>query len=273
MVFIRVWPVLKSFPQMGTRPVCFASCSSGGTSADRFGRPVRIGDAFHDGGVGVDHARRDRRGRCRASIAASKASMVLCDRPRPEEDLRGSAPDHDGARSHPLSALNRRMSAHAGPPPIPSLFCAGLHVRARPGFLTYSVSEHGPASGFTDSRKSLIGSKVVLLVQHAGVERARVSVVGNRIPGTDTRSSSSASGTKSLIRGVLLSVRFPQADGVHLRQGADRLGQPLTGSLHAGHERRRHRPETGQHDGELALGRLDLFRLLSRCPLLVQCIR
>jgi hypothetical protein len=38
IVFRSVWPVLKSFPQIGT-PFALASASSAGTSAERFGAP------------------------------------------------------------------------------------------------------------------------------------------------------------------------------------------------------------------------------------------
>ena len=41
-VFIRVWPVLKSFPAIGV-PVFFASSSSAGTSAERLGAPLAYG--------------------------------------------------------------------------------------------------------------------------------------------------------------------------------------------------------------------------------------
>ena len=42
MVFISVWPVLKSLPEIGV-PVFFASSSIAGKSADRFGAPLLYG--------------------------------------------------------------------------------------------------------------------------------------------------------------------------------------------------------------------------------------
>ena len=53
VVFISVWPVLKSLPQMGA-PVFSANSTRAGTSPDRFGGAVAVGDAL-DRGVGVDH--------------------------------------------------------------------------------------------------------------------------------------------------------------------------------------------------------------------------
>src|ERR671927_526629 len=41
-VFIHVWPVLKSLPEIGT-PRSFASCTSAGMSTDRLGAPLQYG--------------------------------------------------------------------------------------------------------------------------------------------------------------------------------------------------------------------------------------
>ena len=42
MVFIQVWPVLKSLPEIGT-PRSLASCTSAGISTERFGAPLQNG--------------------------------------------------------------------------------------------------------------------------------------------------------------------------------------------------------------------------------------
>ena len=42
IVFMSVWPVLKSLPAIGT-PFCSASISSAGESAERFGAPLAYG--------------------------------------------------------------------------------------------------------------------------------------------------------------------------------------------------------------------------------------
>ncbi len=42
IVFIRVWPVLKSLPLIGV-PVFFASATRAGKSAERFGAPLQYG--------------------------------------------------------------------------------------------------------------------------------------------------------------------------------------------------------------------------------------
>ncbi|MND06259.1 hypothetical protein D3C83_275310 [compost metagenome] len=41
-VFIQVWPVLKSLPEIGT-PFWFASSWSAGVSTARFGAPLQYG--------------------------------------------------------------------------------------------------------------------------------------------------------------------------------------------------------------------------------------
>jgi hypothetical protein len=42
MVFIQVWPVLKSFPEIGT-PRSLANCTRHGMSTVRFGAPLAKG--------------------------------------------------------------------------------------------------------------------------------------------------------------------------------------------------------------------------------------
>jgi len=42
IVFIQVWPVLKSLPEIGT-PLSLASCTSAGRSTERFGAPLQKG--------------------------------------------------------------------------------------------------------------------------------------------------------------------------------------------------------------------------------------
>ena len=85
MVFMNVWPVLKSLPQMGTC-VSRASSRNAGTSVVRFGAPLACGTPDLQRRVRVDLAGGDPRvvlARARArSSSASGAPRPACGKPR-----------------------------------------------------------------------------------------------------------------------------------------------------------------------------------------------
>ena len=79
-----------------------------------------------------------------------------------------------------------------------------------------------------------------------------------------TMSSRPASGTKSLIIGERLSVRFPQPDRRHLCKRADRLAQASAYRFHARDERSAHGAHAGNQDSELPFGGRNLHWFLFR---------
>ena len=76
----------------------------------------------------------------------------------------------------------------------------------------------------------------------------------------NTMSSSLASGTKSRISGVLALGAFAQADGPHLRQRPDGLGESLADRLYAGDESGADRSHADRHDSEFPFGWLNARR-------------
>lgn len=73
MVFMSVWPVLKSFPATGT-PRCSASCSSAGKSTDRLGAPLAYGTPSMM--AAYAYSMEGAMSSWSASMAASNASML-----------------------------------------------------------------------------------------------------------------------------------------------------------------------------------------------------
>ena len=66
------------------------------------------------------------------------------------------------------------------------------------------------------------------------------------------RHSSGVSGTKSLIFGVLLSVRLPKADGAQLGERSNRMTEAALDCFNPGDERCRHRAHARNQDSEFA---------------------
>ena len=104
--------------------------------------------------------------------------------------------------------------------------------------------------------------EVLLLLQNPGIQRARVAVVGNRVPAA--KHEVLEAGERNEVfdeRGPAVGT-LAQPNPVHLGQGADGLGETAAHRFHAGDERRGDGPETGQEYAELAFGRTDLRWLL-----------
>ena len=78
-----------------------------------------------------------------------------------------------------------------------------------------------------------------------------------------TMSFRSASGTKSLISGVRVVGALAEADGAHLGQRADRLGESVADRFHAGDQRGGHGAHADNHDSQFSLCGLNIRSL--RC--------
>ncbi len=91
-VLMKVWPVLKSLPQMGAF-ICFESSLQRGDVDGQVGCAVGERDAFLEGGPGVHHGGSD------AGIVVDEALLEgfegLVDGAALKEDLGRAAPDHD----------------------------------------------------------------------------------------------------------------------------------------------------------------------------------
>src|SRR5687768_13490787 len=200
-VFIHVWPVLKSFPEIGT-PRSFASCCSAGVSTARFGAPLQYGtpsmiaaQAYSMAGEMASSLR---------SIAFSNCSMVACCGPALMK-ISVDAHHTTTRRSHLFFALKSRMSWRS---------CSARSRLVFP-FLTFSPLmrvtyrlSNAAGMGLMARRKSAMGSRPRSSRTPAFFAAVWASSgIGSQAP--NTMSSSGASGAKSLISGERCSVRLP----------------------------------------------------------------
>ena len=108
MVFIRVCPVLKSLPQIGTR-ARVGQLDQGGDVDGQVGGAVRERDAELQRRVGVEHARRD--GGVVGAQSGLEGGEVGVDVFGAQEALGAAAPDHDRAARRRCAAGSASMSA------------------------------------------------------------------------------------------------------------------------------------------------------------------
>ena len=96
MVFISVWPVLKSFPQIA-RLFSSASVLRAGISTVRLGAPLAKGNTRLQGRIGINHRGRDRlvvlTHRLFKRFERLVNGMLL------EKDLSGGCPNHYHSRA------------------------------------------------------------------------------------------------------------------------------------------------------------------------------
>ena len=109
-VFISVWPVLKSLPEIGTPFSLRELQRAPGMSTREVRRAVAEGHALHDRGVGVEHGRRDRLVVVLHRLLELLERRVL--RARLDEDLGRRAPHDDDAVAAVLR-LKSRMSCRS----------------------------------------------------------------------------------------------------------------------------------------------------------------
>ena len=177
MVFISVWPVLKSLPR--DRHCVLLRELQHRREVDRqVRRAVGVGDAFHQRRVGVDHRRRDRRVVRLEALLERLERLVR--RRLGQVDLGGAAPDID----EPVEVvvlLEARMSART---------CSARSRLFLP-FLTFGPVEPLHVLAVEDGRPGLDGFKLGLicssrsLVEHAGVLRRLVAVVLEDVPAAE----------------------------------------------------------------------------------------
>ena len=226
IVFISVWPVLKSLPQIGT-PRSRASSLQRRDVDGQVGRAVRVRHALHERRIGVDHRRRDRR------IVRLHRLLERLDR---RVRRRRLACTPRSSRTRPSPAGRSRCSCLKRGCP---------RGAARPGrawscpFLTFVAVQPLDVALVEDRRHRLdrrAGSprpaRGARLAARPPCSRPRTRRPGSGPSAPKTRSSSFASGTNSLISGDRLSVRLPSRIVAHLRQRADRLRQPARTPRH-----------------------------------------
>ena len=250
IVFMSVWPVLKSLPAMGVW-VCLDSSPSAGMSMLRLGGPVGVRDAHLQRRVCIDHARRDR------LVVVLQALLErlqrLVDRTGLQEDLGARAPDHHDPVDS-LRLLERLDVGHDLLRVVPAA-AAGLHPGTCQRLDVALVEDcfHGP-----DHFELVADPVEIILVEGAGVHRGFVGVVLEDVPAAEPQIVEPGQPDELLDRRYAPFRSLAQADGSHLRQGADRLCQALAHREHAGYEGSRDRADSDGQDPEAAFRRRQL---------------
>ena len=246
---IRVWPVLKSLPQIGT-PWSIAELDQRRDVGSQVGGAVGEGDAFHQRGIGVEHRRGDRcvivvDRRLEAFEVAVVWSLL-------HEDLGRGAPDHDEAvaivcglevanvRANLLGQLHLRAALDVGP-------VEALDV----------VLVEGGRHWLDGLEEVGDGLDVLVAVEDAALHRCLVGVVGEGVPGAEDDVVEVRERDELADEGRAVFRSLAKADGAHLGERADGLAAAATGVLDAGDERRGDGAEADEKDAEAALCRLD----------------
>ena len=223
IVFIRVWPVLKSLPPIGT-PLRSASSIMHGQVAAQVRCAVGVRHAAHDRGVRVDLARADHRRRCRRGPARTPR-RVWCTVGRLAVRLGRSAPHHH----EPVAAVLGPEALDVGHQRLGQVHLVGAGLdpdaveaaRPSPGRTPRPWRRCPRARPRSAPRSRSSSTPAVRAASSALAE------IGSQPP--NTRSSSEASGTKSLISGLRPSARLAEADVGHLGERADRRFARLGG--------------------------------------------
>ena len=261
MVFISVWPVLKSLPQTGTR-LLRGQLAQGRHVERQVGGAVGEGDAERQGGVGVDHARRD------LVVVRRRARLEGGERSRgpPRASMWISVEPHQTIteRSTPRSRWKAAISSIelAGELPLAPLLDVGAVEALDVAGIEHPL--HRPDR--LQLRARSWSSRLAL--EDAGLAGGRVGVVGEDVPGAEDEV------VQLRQRDEVLQARHPvlgplaEADRAHLGERADRLAEPLLDRLDAGDEGGRDRPQPHQQHPQLPLRRLDVNAFLTHGELL-----
>ena len=239
-----------------------------GKSAERFGRPVAVGDAGLDRAVGVDHRGQD------VGVALVQALLELLERGVDLAllpiDLGGAAPDHDHAVQALVLLEAGDVVAHLLGQV--ALALALLHVRAVELLHVLRVEHGGP--GLDPFEERLHGRQVAVF-EDARLLGRLVGAVGIDVPAPELEVFQAREGDEVLDEGRAVVGALAQANGAHLGEAADGLGEALAARFHSGHEGGGHRAHAGQQHAQLPRRRLDVASLarlrhedvLPRCAL------
>ena len=245
---MKVWPVLKSLPQMGTlrsRASSQQRRDVGGQVAARRWRR----DAGLQRGVGVDLAGGDV-GIVLAQAASRTSSSVWCTAGRLVEDLGGAAPDHDQARGSRWRLRNCSMSSMSAC--ALSIFVPPcLHVRAVEALDVLGVEDRLHR---LDGRERFLDLLEQAASRAPGVGRGLVGGVLEDVPAAEHQVVQAGQRHEVLDLWAAAVGALAEADGGHLGEGADRLAEPAFDGLDARDEGGGDSADTGDQHAQLALG-------------------
>ena len=216
-------------------------------------RPVRVGHAFHQRGVGVDHRRGD--GRVVLLEALLERLDRLVRRRLGEEDLRAAAPDHDQAAE--VVILLEGADVFAQLLGQVALVLALLDVRAVEALHVLAVEDGFPGLDGFELRPDLLEQ---VLLEHARVLRRLVAVVFEDVPAAEHDVVEVGEGDEVLDQGRAPVGPLAQADRAHLGDRANGAGDALADGEDAGDERGGDGPEADAHHAEFACRGCDFNR-------------
>ena len=218
--------------------------------SSQVGGAVGEGDAFHQGGIGVEHRGGDRFvigvHRRLEAFEVGVAWALL------HEDLGRGAPDHDQAvalvcgleganvRANLLGQLQLRAALDVGP-------VEALDV----------VLVEGGWHWLDGLEEVGDGLDVFVAVEDAALHRCFVGVVGEGVPGAEDDVVEVCERDELADEGRAVFRALAEADGAHLGERADGPAAAATGVLDAADERRGDGAEADEQDAEAALCRLD----------------
>ena len=189
---------------------------------------VDEGHALQHGRVGVEHRRGDEL--VVLLQAAKEVFDVLVDLRLGDELLGGGGVDHDEA----VAAVGLLEAANVLADSLDEVELGGdsLHVVA--GDALDVVVVEGGGHGFDALQEVGNGLDVLMLVQHAGLERRLVGIVRNRVPRAEDKLVELRQRHEFLHRGRSAVSPFAHTNGAHLGDGTDGLAHAAPYVLHAG---------------------------------------
>ena len=207
-------------------------------------RAVAVRDPRLDRAVGVDHRGQD------VGVALVEALLELLDRgvnlARLAVHLGRAAPDHH----QPVAALLLLEARDVGRDLLGevALRLALLHVRPVQLLHVLRVEDGRPR---LDALEEVLDRLEVARLEDAGLLRRLVGAVRVDVPAAELELVEAGEGHEVLDQRRAVVRALAEPDGAHLRQAADRLGEPAPHRLHAGDERGRHRAHARQKHAEL----------------------
>ena len=245
-VFMNVWPLLKSLPQIG-RFMLRASSMQRRHVGGQVRRAVGVAHARFQRRVGVNLARRDLR-----IVLLQPALEILqrgVDRGRLVINLGGSAPDHGGARhAGALLELPDVVHDHLG---MVHLGTLGLDVGPVDALHEVLVEDRLHRLDRRERRLHLLQQRGF---QNARLHGRLVGVVLENVPAADLDVRHVGQRNEVLDRRAAALGPLPQADRSQLRERADRLPQSELERFQPGDESGGYRAHAGNQNTQLALG-------------------
>ena len=212
------------------------------------GRAVGEGDAFFEGGVGVDLRGGD------GGVVVDESLFEGLDGGVAgsglEEDFRRAAPDHDDAIDLGFEFLDVRPKLLGEV----ALALARLDVGAVQALDVVLVEDGG--HGLDGFEEGLDAGQVVL-VEDSGVAGGFEHVLREDVPAGEDDVVEVGERDEVVDQRRAVVGALAQADGAHLGDGADGLGESLADGFNAGDEGGGDGAHADGHDAELALGRLN----------------